>query len=67
MLTDAKTILQSLEPIEREIEARSGAWYIRAYRHTAPSQRTVENHRNAIIDEDRLEITPGVGAIGDGR
>ena len=29
MLTDAKTVLQSLEPIEREIEARSGAWYIR--------------------------------------
>ena len=29
LLTDAKTVLQSLEPIEREIEARSGAWYIR--------------------------------------
>jgi hypothetical protein len=29
LLTDAKTVLHSLEPIEREIEARSGAWYIR--------------------------------------
>ena len=29
LLTDAQTVLQSLEPIEREIEARSGAWYIR--------------------------------------
>ena len=29
LLTDAKLVLQSLEPIEREIKARSGAWYIR--------------------------------------
>jgi two-component system CheB/CheR fusion protein len=29
LLTDAKTVLQSLAPIEREIEARSGAWFSR--------------------------------------
>jgi two-component system CheB/CheR fusion protein len=29
LLTDARTVLQTLAPIEREIEARSGAWYIR--------------------------------------
>ena len=29
LLADARTVLHTLEPIEREIEARSGAWYIR--------------------------------------
>ena len=29
LLADARTVLQTLAPIEREIEARSGAWYIR--------------------------------------
>ncbi|MEA2740266.1 MAG: two-component system, chemotaxis family, CheB/CheR fusion protein [Acetobacteraceae bacterium] len=29
LLTDAKTVLRSLEPIEREIEAQNGACYIR--------------------------------------
>ena len=29
LLTDARTVLQNLVPIEREIEARSGAWYVR--------------------------------------
>jgi len=29
LLGDANDVLQTLEPIEREIEARSGAWYIR--------------------------------------
>ena len=29
LLADATTVLQALNPIEREIEARSGAWYIR--------------------------------------
>jgi two-component system CheB/CheR fusion protein len=27
--TDARTVLQTLAPLEREIEAQSGAWYIR--------------------------------------
>jgi two-component system CheB/CheR fusion protein len=29
LLSDAQTVLKSLLPIEREIEARTGAWYIR--------------------------------------
>ncbi len=29
LLADARTVLQTLTPIEREIEAQSGAWYIR--------------------------------------
>ncbi len=29
LLTDARTVLQTLEPIEREIQAQSGAWYTR--------------------------------------
>jgi two-component system, chemotaxis family, CheB/CheR fusion protein len=29
LLTDARTVLRTLAPIEREIEAQSGAWYIR--------------------------------------
>ena len=29
LLNDARTVLATLAPIEREIEARSGAWYIR--------------------------------------
>ena len=29
LLTDARTVLRTFAPIEREIEAQSGAWYIR--------------------------------------
>jgi two-component system CheB/CheR fusion protein len=29
LISDARTVLRVLEPVEREIEARSGAWYIR--------------------------------------
>jgi two-component system CheB/CheR fusion protein len=29
LVSDARQVLQALEPIEREIEARSGAWYVR--------------------------------------
>ncbi len=29
LLADARTILRTLQPLEREIEAQSGAWYIR--------------------------------------
>jgi two-component system CheB/CheR fusion protein len=29
LLTDAHTVLQTLEPLEREVEAKSGAWYMR--------------------------------------
>ncbi len=29
LLSDARTMMRTLQPIEREIEARSGAWYLR--------------------------------------
>jgi two-component system CheB/CheR fusion protein len=29
LLTDAKTVLRTQAPVEREIEARSGSWYVR--------------------------------------
>jgi len=29
LLADARAVLQTLSPVEREIEARSGAWYVR--------------------------------------
>jgi len=29
LLTDARTVLQTLAPLEREIEAQSGTWYVR--------------------------------------
>src|SRR5690606_13684763 len=29
LLTDARTVLRTLTPIEREIESQSGAWFIR--------------------------------------
>ncbi|NIJ47944.1 two-component system CheB/CheR fusion protein [Rhizomicrobium electricum] len=29
LLSDAQTVLKTFEPIEREIEAQSGAWYVR--------------------------------------
>src|SRR5580692_8308826 len=29
LLGDARKVLQALEPIERQIEVRSGAWYVR--------------------------------------
>ena len=28
-MNDAGKVLRTLEPVEREIEARSGAWYLR--------------------------------------
>ncbi len=42
LLTDAQTVLQNLEPIEREIEARSGAWYNRRILPYCTHNSTVE-------------------------
>jgi two-component system, chemotaxis family, CheB/CheR fusion protein len=36
LLADAETVLRTRVPLEREIEARSGAWYIRRYCRTGP-------------------------------
>ncbi len=45
LLNDARTVLKSFEPIEREIEAQSGAWYIRR----VMPYRTKENAVEGVI------------------
>jgi two-component system CheB/CheR fusion protein len=45
LLSDARTILRTFQPIEREIEARSGAWYIR---RMLP-YRTLENGIEGVV------------------
>jgi two-component system CheB/CheR fusion protein len=42
LLTDALTVLQSFAPIEREIEAQNGAWYIRRILPYRTHDNTVE-------------------------
>jgi len=45
LLPDARTMLRTFQPIEREIEARSGAWYIR---RMLP-YRTIENGVEGVV------------------
>jgi two-component system CheB/CheR fusion protein len=45
LLTDAQTVMRTLTPIEREIEARTGAWYIR---RVLP-YRTQENEGAGVV------------------
>ncbi len=45
LLTDARTVLRTLAPIEREIEARNGAWYIR---RVLP-YRTQDNEGEGVV------------------
>ncbi|HEU5135868.1 MAG TPA: chemotaxis protein CheB [Steroidobacteraceae bacterium] len=45
LLTDVRTVLQHLAPIEREIESHSGRWYLR---RTLP-YRTSENHIEGVV------------------
>jgi two-component system CheB/CheR fusion protein len=42
LLADAQTVLRSFAPIEREIEAQSGAWYIRRILPYRAQDNTVE-------------------------
>jgi two-component system CheB/CheR fusion protein len=42
LLADARTILRTLQPVEREIEAQSGAWYIRRMLPYRTSEHGVE-------------------------
>jgi two-component system CheB/CheR fusion protein len=42
LLSDARKVLQSLEPIEREIEALSGAWYVRRILPYRPKGQGIE-------------------------
>jgi two-component system, chemotaxis family, CheB/CheR fusion protein len=42
LVSDARKVLQSLEPIEREIEALSGAWYVRRILPYRPEGQRIE-------------------------
>ena len=42
LVSDARKVLQSLEPIEREIEALSGAWYVRRVLPYCPHGEGIE-------------------------
>jgi two-component system CheB/CheR fusion protein len=42
LVSDARKVLQSLEPIEREIEALSGAWYVRRILPYRPEGHGIE-------------------------
>ncbi len=42
LVSDARKVLQSLDPIEREIEALSGAWYVRRILPYRPDGRRAE-------------------------
>lgn len=42
LVSDARKVLQSLEPIEREIEALSGAWYVRRILPYRPKGQGIE-------------------------
>jgi two-component system CheB/CheR fusion protein len=42
LLSDARKVLQTLEPIEREIEALSGAWYVRRILPYRPEGQGIE-------------------------
>ena len=63
LLTDARTVLRTLAPIEREIEAQSGAWYIRRIlpyrtqdrRGRRRRHHLCRHHRAAAIAADALE------------
>ena len=45
LLSDARTVLQHLVPIEREVESHSGRWYLR---RTLP-YRTSEDHIEGVV------------------
>jgi two-component system CheB/CheR fusion protein len=45
LLTDARAVMRNSTPIEREIEARSGAWYVR---RVLP-YRTQNNHVEGVV------------------
>jgi two-component system, chemotaxis family, CheB/CheR fusion protein len=45
MLSDARSVLQKLVPLDREIQSHSGRWYLR---RTLP-YRTAENHIEGVV------------------
>jgi two-component system CheB/CheR fusion protein len=57
LLSDARKVLQSLEPIEREIEALSGAWYVRRILPYRPEGQGIEGIVITFADITRQKET----------
>jgi two-component system CheB/CheR fusion protein len=57
LLADAKVVLASLTPIEREIKAQSGAWYIRRIQPYRTSDNSVEGVVITFIDNTERRRT----------
>jgi two-component system CheB/CheR fusion protein len=53
LLGDAKDVLRTFEPIEREIEARSGAWYIRRILPLRSGDKAIEGVAITFADITR--------------
>jgi FixJ family two-component response regulator/signal transduction histidine kinase len=57
LVNDATKVLQSLEPIEREIEALSGEWYVRRISPYRPEGQTIEGIVVTFVDITRQKQT----------
>ena len=63
LLSDARIVLQSLEPLECEIEAKSGAWYIRRILPYRTQNNGVEGVVITFADiTERRHTTDALGA-----
>jgi two-component system CheB/CheR fusion protein len=63
LLADARTILRTLKPLEREIKAQSGAWYIRRMLPYRTHDNEVEGVVITFTDvSERKEITKALEA-----
>jgi two-component system CheB/CheR fusion protein len=62
LLTDAQAVLRSLVPIEREIEAQNGAWYIRRVLPYRTQDNTAEGVVITFADiTERRHVTDELG------
>jgi two-component system CheB/CheR fusion protein len=63
LLSDARTMMRTLQPIEREIEARSGAWYLRRMLPYRTSDKGAEGVVITFTDiTERKEIAKALEA-----
>ena len=63
LLNDAQTVLQHFEPIEREIEARNGAWYVRRVLPYRTKDSSVEGVIVTFVDStDRRRVAEALEA-----
>jgi len=62
LLPDARTVLQTLTPIEREIEAQNGAWYVRRILPYRTQDDGVDGVVITIADiSDRKHVSDALG------